>query len=199
MELTHWASGIPWTAITNQELTDLIDMAQTEHARRQRIAAGPPKPKMVAVSLTLDAGNTRAGAKSWCKVITSIDPSKGNGYGIDGEFLHSGYDSKRRSTGEYTAGLSEGTLLLIGGSGGSHKNQTRYYVLAVVQEGAALERDSGYQHFSAAGVQFICSSQSGPKTGYDRQAMLDQYPALAPAAQTGLLPIYYELAKRGLC
>lgn len=165
MTLTHWTSSIPWTAITAQELADLIDMAQTEHARRQRLAAEPPQSKMVAVSLTLDAGNTRAGAKSWCKVITRLDPSKGNGYGIEGEFLRPGYDSKRRSTGAYTAGLSEGTLLLIGGSG--------------------------------AGVQFICSTQSGPKTGYDQQAMLDDRCKALYVGHSGILGIEHAIGVPG--
>lgn len=41
MEETHWIRLLEWTALTDQELTDLIDAAQTEHARRQRAVARP--------------------------------------------------------------------------------------------------------------------------------------------------------------
>lgn len=137
----------------------------------------------VVVHFELDGGNRRAGAKAWAKAVESIDPTKGNGYGILGAFLGS------RGSWEFDEALPEGTLIVCGGSGGSWKNSTQSYALFRVKRGAEGEASIGYQTYRLSGAELVASSADE----VDRQEVVDRHPELAPATGSKLLAIYVAL------
>ena len=96
-------------SVTADEAVELI--AKLRRPAEQQL-------EQVYVSLYLYAGNERAGAKSWAKRITGIDPSKPSGYGLLGDFA----DKK--------AAHPAGSYLVIGGFGGSWKKPVRHRLLA---------------------------------------------------------------------
>jgi hypothetical protein len=142
--------------------------------------------RQVVITAKVDGGNRRAGAKSWGKVLTAIDPSKGNGYGLIGDWLP---DADRFGKGDQrtlSAALPEGTLVVLGGRGGSHKNTTDAYVLCRVEVNASFRHSAGYQSFSGDGLALLATSGDD----IDSQATLDKYPTLAPVGGSKLLAIY---------
>lgn len=164
--------------LTNYGIKELEELKVkiTEEINRQTSSA-----EIVAYWLSLVSGNTRAGAKSWVKKVSGIQPSKGNGYGILGDFVG--------KEGAYP----KGTYLLIGGSGGSWKNSTRYYVLVMVSPGSEFDSSSGYQGFKGAGVEEVINSDDE----IDAQMAVDKYPDLSPCVGKDLFPIYYKLKEAG--
>ena len=178
---------------TTDELNALLTAILAELKSRETAAA--PAPKNVLISLTLDGGNSRAGAKSWAKRITGVDPSKGNGYGIEGDFIDC-QSSRRSDSRTASQALPEGTLLLLGGSGGSWKNQSRSYALVRVAAGKEFEFDCAYQHFSGTGLELLASNRESDQPD-DPQAVIDQHPDLAPIAGRDLFAIYVKLRELG--
>jgi len=144
----------------------------------------------IAYHLKINGGNSRAGAKVWAKVIDGIDPSKGNGYGLLGEFLKMPYSKDDEKI--VTGALPEGTLIVACGRGGSWKNETSAYVLLQVKEEATFNHQTGYQSFSGSGVELIASS----KDEINAQEIVNTYPDLAPTAGGKLLSIYAKLKER---
>jgi len=138
-------------------------------------------PPLVGYDLYLDAGNTRAGSRTWVKRVTALRPNKGNAFDMEGPWM------------QEDGAAPEGSLLLIGGRGGSHKNKSAHYALVQVARDASFETRHSYQEFSGTGAELIATSTERP----DKQAMLDAYPALAPFAGKALASIALELAERG--
>lgn len=166
----------------------LIEQARSELDRRNRAASLP-----VHVTLKVDAGNQRAGAKAWAKRIQSIDTTKHDGYGLIGDWLADGRNSKGRRDGQFEDALPEGSFVVACGRGGSWKNTTDAYVLLRVKADATFTREAGYQTFSGTGLELVAhSGESLTQEG------LNEFPELAPAMKGKLSAIYYELRKAGL-
>jgi hypothetical protein len=162
--------------LSNQQLDDLLGRVRGEMSRR---AGFPDAP--VCYSISLYAGNREAGAKAWVKEINSIDPSQPNGFGLGGDFV-------RR-----IGALPAGTLLVLGGRGGSWKCSTRAYVLVRVTRDASFEFEEGYQEFSGTGVEIVATSGDE----LDEQAIIDEHADLAPCAGQKLFAIYAALRAAG--
>lgn len=141
--------------------------------------------RQVAITAKVDGGNRRAGAKAWGKVLTAIDPEKGNGYGLIGDWLPDADRFSKSDIRTLSAALPEGTLVVLGGRGGSHKNTTESYVLCRVEVDEAFNYCSGYQHFVGDGLALVATSRDE----IDSQAILDKYPTLAPFGGSKLLAI----------
>lgn len=157
-------------------LHELISMVQDVLARRH--TTNIP----VAYNFSLGAGNRRAGAKAWVKRITGVDPTKGNGYGILGDFV--------RDEGA----VPEGTYLLVGGSGGSWKNTSWTYALVCVGKGRTFDIRNRYQAFCGDGAALVASSTDEVAV----QEVLARFPELAPSVGKPLFPIYAALRAAGL-
>ena len=166
---------IDLTTYSEADLQGLISRAH------QELAARRPAARPVAYSLTLYAGNERAGAKAWVKLITGLDPTRGNAYGIVGRFV------------DRAGAAPDAAYLLIGGKGGSHKRKTTYYVLTRVCADSTFESSSGYQRYSGTGLELICDSD----TECEPQSLLEAHPELAPCVGKRLAPIFAALRAAG--
>lgn len=167
-------------SLTEDDIANLIDRLKELQAQL-RGEAGDSSPP-ISVSLQVDPGNKKAGSRTWAKRVTGLNPKKGNGYGILGDFV------------PLEAAHPAGTLLLVCGTGGSWKNGTTSYVLLRVARGAEFEWSYGYQEFQGTGVELLATHD----TEVDKQAILDKHPDLASAAGKPLFPIFVALRQAGL-
>jgi hypothetical protein len=163
------------TTLNDQQLAQLIASATLEQERRTA-AMSPP----VAITIRLDAGNERAGARGWIKHIKGIVPSKGNGFGLIGDFVDAGQHAAK-----------EGDFFVACGSGGSWKNSTKHYFLLRVKSGATVSEERGYQKINASNCELI--AQDTKWSDDEVTAALTKYPDLAPTVATKWLPIYFAL------
>jgi hypothetical protein len=162
--------------LPDHELADLLGAVQREMARRAQVEGAP-----VCYSLSLYAGNSKAGAKAWAKHITAIDPSQPNGFGVEGPWA------------PRSGALPAGSYLLLGGKGGSRRTATKSYALVRVRRGETFEHSAGYQEFSGRGLELVATSADE----LPEQAILDQHPELAPCVGQPLFPIYAALRAVG--
>lgn len=152
---------------------------------------------MTQITLHLDGGNTKAGAKSWAKTVRKIDPSHADGWGLGGEFLNLAYN-KRDDTKSFSGDLPEGSFVLLGGSGGSWKNQSRSYCLCRVAAGAEFKFDRFYQHFSGTGLEIVTSNREKDQpSGDEADALMARFPSLKHT-QDDLWTVYAALLQAGL-
>jgi hypothetical protein len=150
--------------------------------------------KSVVFTVEVYAGNRRAGAKGWAKQVTSIDPSRPNGYGLIGEFLNC--SACKGDTLRFQGCLPEGSLLVLGGRGGSWKNSTAAYVLTRIKEGGELNLTSGYQSFQGQGMELVARSRKVQEP-QEVQEIVNRYPELAPAVGSLLFPLFAAVKAQG--
>jgi len=160
----------------------LANLRAKIEAEMQRRKAASPDAQPVIYSLTLTAGNERAGAKTWVKILRSIDPARPNGYGLLGDWTKD------------EGALPAGTLLIVGGRGGTWKNQSSLVVLLRIKSGAQFEKKSGYQAFAGEGVELIASDTDE----VDVEAALTNWPDLASVVGRQMAPIFVAARKLGL-
>jgi hypothetical protein len=165
------------TKLSDSELEGLRSLVEGERAKRAQSASDAP----VCYQLSIHAGNARAGAKGWAKELTAIEPSKPNGFGLEGPWA------------PRNGALASGTYLVLGGKGGSWKNSTAAYVLIRVKRGAAFSHEAGYQSFSGSGAELVATSGDE----LNEQAVLDRHPDLARCVGQPLFSIYAALRAAG--
>lgn len=165
--------------VKNASRTELAEiMARIRARERELREQDSDDSEPVAYALTLNAGNKTAGAKSWVRTVDAVDGSKTDtGFGFVGEWQ-----------GE-TGALPSGTLLLVGGRGGTHDKSTSHSALLRVKAGATFTSRAGYQSFEGSGVELLAE---GAKLPVEKvQAIVSRYPDLAPAAKGYYLPLYF--------
>lgn len=157
---------------TNAELHSLsLDALRELRAKiDSEITNRPCEINLVEASLSIRAGNRRAGAKSWVREPKGLDPVKGDAYGINGDYVCEvdRYDP----CGNYSVFRPEGTLWVARAVGGSYKNRTSLCHVLKLKAGAKLEVESGYQRLSGTGVEVLSMLGS-------RIKMLERFPELA--------------------
>ncbi|WP_152054374.1 hypothetical protein [Tautonia marina] len=200
--------------LLRDELFNLVERGLVEHEYRGRIhqwslsdlgqekLANPGTYQLdqveapeglVFFEASIRAGNRKAGAKSWGKVLKQVDLDKEGGYAFEGTWMPALRCDWRCGEREYQIALPAGQLVLLGGSGGSRQNSSVSALLLRVGRGEEGEKKIGYQDYSWSGAVLIASTEDACEI----QEVIDRYPKLAPWVGSRWLPIvlaYLEVA-----
>jgi len=149
--------------------------------------------RQIVVDFGIDPGANRySGGKAWAKSLVDIDPSKGDGYGLIGEWIPEVDSKSNLQLRTFTVALPEGSLIVMSGKVQTHKRPSVSYLLARVigcDDGFAHEIDS--QKYTGRCLEMIAASN----TRVNSQKVVDEYPELAPCVGKRLLPLYYAARK----
>jgi len=184
-QLKHQIGGLPLEALAelHRFVTERASVVYgvSLDAPRDR---GDKAPIQIRLRVHCGAGRT----KLWAKRIRRADPRRGNGYGLEGQWL-------TFSGSECRVAVPEGSFLVVYAHGEREDERviTTTIALLRVRRGARLNFDRGAQRFEGENLEFVTHNKAEVET----QELLDRYPELAPAVGREYFPIFTALKEFG--